>query len=303
MNSRGVTATTDENGNYSLANLPAGATNVSGSATGFTSGSVAVTVVAGSTVTAPVMTLTSNSGTVTGTVKNSSGAGIAGASVGYGGGTASTDATGTYTLNGVPYGTVQLVASASGFQSVTQNVTITGGATAIANFTLASAPAGGIVTGKVTNASTGAILAGATVSWSGGTTASNASGVYTLTNVTAGNQSITGVANGYLPRTIPAAITAGGTTTLNIPLATAGHITVKVTNSTNAAVPAASVTIKGGAVPTTVTGATSTAGTFVTGWIPVGSYTITVAKTGHTTKSKTATVSTGATTTVTFTAF
>jgi hypothetical protein len=98
-------------------------------------------------------------------------------------------------------------------------------------------------------------------------------------------------------------VTAGATATLNIPIATAGKITVKVLNSTNAAVPSATVTIKGGVVATTVTGSTSTAGTFTTNWIPVGSYTITVAKTGHTTKSKTATVSSGVTTTVTFTAF
>ncbi len=122
-----------------------------------------------------------------GIVKNSAGAAIAGASVGYGGGTATTDAYGNYTLTGVPVGTVQLVASASGFQSVNQNVAVTGGKTTAANFTLAAAVSNGMVTGKITNVSNGAILTGATVSWSGGSTTSNASGIYTLTNVTGWN--------------------------------------------------------------------------------------------------------------------
>jgi hypothetical protein len=76
-----------------------------------------------------------------------------------------------------------------------------------------------------------------------------------------------------------------------------------VLSSTNTAVAGATVTIKGGVIGTTVTGTTNTSGIFTTNWIPVGSYTITVAKTGHTTKSKTATVSAGVTTSVTFTAF
>ena len=303
VSSDGVTVSTSSTGAYTLANLPAGSATITASATGFANGSQTVTVVAGSTVTAPAITLGSSAGSVSGTVKSSTGAAIAGASVGFGGGSTTTSSTGAYSLTGVPAGTIQLVASASGFQSVTQNVTITGGANSTANFTLTAASGGGTVTGKVTNASSGAAVSGATVSWSGGSTTSSSTGVYTLTNVTAGTQKITASKTGYLPRTLSVGITAGATASLNIPIATAGKISVKVLNSTNAAVPSATVTIKGGIIATTVTGTTSTAGTFTTNWIPVGSYTITVAKTGHTTKSKTATVSSGVTTTVTFTAF
>jgi hypothetical protein len=63
------------------------------------------------------------------------------------------------------------------------------------------------------------------------------------------------------------------------------------------------VTIKGGVIATTVTGTTATTGLFTTNWIPVGTYTVTISKTGHTTQSKTATVSAGVTTTITFTGF
>lgn len=303
ITAQGISTTTDTSGNYTLANLPAGTTTITASATGFANATASVTVTAGTTVTAPTITLGSNSGSVSGTVKSSTGAAIAGASVGYGGGSTTTSSTGTYSLTGVPAGTIQLVASASGFQSSTQNVTITGGANTTANFTLTAASGGGTVTGKITNASSGAAVAGATVSWSGGSTTSNTSGVYTLTNVTAGTIKVTAGKTGYLSRTLSVGVTSGTTSTLNIPIATAGKISAKVLNSSSVAVSGATVTIKGGVIATTVTGLTGSTGIFTTNWIPVGTYTVTVSETGHTTQSKTATVSSGVTTTVTFTSF
>lgn len=299
----GLNTTTAADGSYALNNLPAGQTTITASLTGFQSGSTTVTVVAAATTAAPTITLVSSSGTITGTVKSASGAAIAGASVGYGGGTATTDAAGSYTLTGVPVGTVQLVASASGFQSVTQGVTVNGGATTTANFTLTAAPTSGTVTGKITNVSNGALLAGATVSWSGGSTTSNTSGIYTLANVTAGSRNITASKTGYLSRTLAVSVAGGATSTLNIPLATAGKISAKVVTSTGAVVSGATVTIKGGAIATTVSGLTGSTGIFTTNWIPVGTYTVTVAKTGHTTQTKTTSVSSGVTTSLTFSSF
>jgi hypothetical protein len=299
----GLTTSTAADGSYALNNLPAGQTTINASLTGFQSGSTTLTVVAATTTAAPAITLVSGSGSITGSVKTTAGAAIAGASVGYGGGTAITDANGNYTLTGVPVGTVQLVASASGFQSVTQSVTVSGGATSTANFTLAAGAATGTVTGKITNASSGAIVTGATVSWSGGSTTSNTSGIYTLTNVTAGTQNITGVKTGYLSRTLAVGVTGGATSTLNIPIATAGKISVKVVTSSGAAVSGATITIKGGVIATTVSGSSSSTGLFTTNWIPVGTYTVTVAKSGFTTQSKTTSVSSGVTTSLTFTGF
>lgn len=304
VSAQGLSVSSDAAGNYTLGNLPAGAATITASATGFATGTAAVNVAAGTTTTAPAITLGSSSGTVTGTVKSSAGAAIAGASVSFGGGSATTNSTGGYTITGVPAGTIQLVASATGFQSVTQNVTVNGGATATANFTLAASTTGtGTITGKVTNVSTGAALSGATVKWSGGSTTTTTTGVYTLSNVTAGTVSVTVSHTGYLARTLNATVNGGATTTLNIPLATSGKISVKVTGTTGAAVAGATVTIKGGVIATAVTGTTSTTGVFTTNFIPIGSYTITVAKTGHTTKSKTATVTSGVTTSVSFTSF
>jgi galactose oxidase-like protein/carboxypeptidase family protein len=300
----GVTVSTDASGNYNLANLPAGTATITASAGGFGNGTATVTVAAGTTTTAPAITLTSSSGSITGTVKSSTGAAIAGASVGFGGGSTTTSSTGTYMLSGVPAGTVQLVASATGFQSVMQNVTVTGGATSTANFTLTAATTGtGTVTGKVTNISTGAALSGATVSWSGGSTTTSSTGVYTLKGVTAGTIGITAHTTGFLARTLNVTVSSGATSTLNIPLATAGKISVKVTAPGGAVVTGATVTIKGGVIATTVTGTTSSTGVFITAFIPIGNYTVTAAKTGHTTQSKSASVTSGVTTSLSFTNF
>jgi len=303
VSAAGLTTSTAADGSYALNNLPAGQTTIIASLTGFQAGSTSVTVVAATTTAAPAITLVSSSGSIAGSVKTTAGAAIAGASVGYGGGTATTDANGNYTLTGVPVGTVQLVASASGFQSVTQSVTVNGGATSTANFTLAAGAASGTVTGKITNASSGAIVASATVSWSGGSTTSDASGIYTLTNVTAGTQNITAVKTGYLAHTLAVAVTGGATSTLNLPIATGGKISVKVVTSGGAVVSGATVTIKGGAISTTVSGSSSSTGLFTTNWIPIGTYTVTVTKSGFTTQSKTTSVSTGVTTSLTFTGF
>jgi hypothetical protein len=299
----GLSTTTAADGTYALNSPPAGATTITASLTGFQNGSASVTVVAGATTAAPTITLASGSGSITGTVKSAAGAAISGTSVGFGGGTTTTNASGAYTLTGVPAGTVQLVASASGFQSVTQSVTVTGGATTTANFTLNPATGGGTVTGKITNASSGAVVSGATVSWSGGSTTTNTSGIYTLSNVTAGTENITASNTGYLPRTLGVSVTSGGTATLDIPIAVAGKITAKVVTSTGAVVSATTITINGGVIATAVIGTTDTSGLFTTNWIPVGTYTVTAAKTGHTTQSKSASVTSGVTTTVTFSSF
>ena len=303
VSAAGLSTTSAADGSYAFNNLPAGQTTIAASLTGFQSGSASVTVVAATTTAAPAITLVSGSGSIAGSVKNTSGGAIVGASVGFGGGTATTDANGNYTLTGVPVGTVQLVASASGFQSSTQSVTVTGGNTSTANFTLAAGATTGTVTGKITNASSGAVVAAATVSWSGGSTTTNTSGIYTLTNVAAGTQNITAVKTGYLTRTLAVGVTGGATSTLNIPIATAGKISVKVVTSGGAVVSGATVTIKGGVIATTVSGSSSSTGLFTTNWIPIGTYTVTVAKSGFATQTKTTTVSSGVTTSLTFTGF
>jgi hypothetical protein len=84
-------------------------------------------------------------------------------------------------------------------------------------------------------------------------------------------------------------------------LSTAGKISGSVKNSSGGAISGAVVTITGGNIATTVSLTTSSSGTYATTWIPIGSYKVTVAKSGYTTQSKSTTVVSGATASVSFT--
>jgi hypothetical protein len=301
----GGNTTTDSNGNYSLSSVPPGTIQLTASAAGFQSSTQTVNIQSGANTTANfTLAVAPSTGTVTGTITNAStGAVISGATVSWSGGSTMSNSSGVYTLTGVTAGTVQLTASAAGFQSSTQTVNVQSGASTTANFALAVAASPGTVTGQVTNISTGGVISGATVSWSGGSTTSNSSGVYTLTGVTAGNQTITATHSGYLTRSNTAGVANGGAVTDNFQLATAGKLTIKVKGTTGAAVSGAAVTVTGGVIATTVSGTTDSTGTWNSPWIAIGSYTITISKTGHTTQSKNVTASTGVTSTVTFTSF
>jgi hypothetical protein len=65
----------------------------------------------------------------------------------------------------------------------------------------------------------------------------------------------------------------------------------------------ATINFKGGAVSTNKTVTSSSTGSYSSSWIPIGSYTVTVSKTGHTTQTRTAAITTGATTTLSITSF
>lgn len=302
----GASTTTNSTGAYTLYGVPSGSVQVTASLSGYISSSQTVTVVANASLTANFTLNPAPTGTIMGRVTSASGTPVSGASVVYGGGPTTTDCGGYYSFTNVPAGTVAVEVTANGFQSAQQNVTVPSGSGVIASFTLtASVPTTttGTVSGVVTRVGTTQALAGATVTSSGGSTTTNTSGAYTLTNVPAGTASITASMTGYLARTQTVTVNSGATSTLNIQLSTAGKISGKITSASGAAVANANITITGGGIPTTVALKSSSTGTYLTGWIPVGSYSVTASLTGHTTQKKTVTVTTGVTATVNFTSF
>jgi hypothetical protein len=217
----------------------------------------------------------------------------------YGAETTTTDATGTYLFDNVLVGTVMVTANLAGYNEATQNVTVAQDATSTANFQLA--PAVGTVKGRVTSINSGAALASATVQYSGGSTLTDTNGNYTFTSVAPGSKSFTASKSGYLSRSSTVAVTAGVATTLNFQLSTSGKIAGKVVTSTGAIISGATVKLSGGVIATSVTLTTNSTGNYLSGWIPVGSYTVTVSKSGFTTTNKSTSVSAGVTSTVNFT--
>lgn len=161
----------------------------------------------------------------------------------------------------------------------------------------------GIISGKVTNVSTSTAVSGATVSLTGRSATTDSSGNYSLSSLAPGSYTVTVSKSGWLSMSKTASVTAGATTTLNFTIATAGKIAGTVKNSSGAAVSEATVTFKGGAIPNTTSVTSSSTGAYSSNWIPVGAYSVIVSMSGHTTQTKSVTVSTGATATVNFTNF
>ena len=305
--SNGGSTTTDSAGNYTVGNVPAGSQQVTASRTGYLSRTVSATVNAGATTTTNIAIATA--GKIAGTVKTSSGTAISGANVQITGGSVSTtvnltsSSTGTFTSDWIPVGNYTVTVSKSGYQTQAKTTTVTAGVTSNLAFTMtASTTTTGTIAGKVTNASNGAAIAGATVSVPNLAAATtDTSGNYSLHNVPTGSQTVTATKSGWGSRSVTVTVNSGATTTANIQLSTSGKITGTVKNGSGTAIGGATVKISGGVIATTVTLTTSSTGTYTSPWIPVGNYTVTVSKTGLTTQQKPATVNTGATTTVNFT--
>jgi hypothetical protein len=194
--------------------------------------------------------LGTGSGQVQGAVTDSTNVALAGATVHFVGSastsafdeTVTTDATGKYATGSIPGGTYQVTASASGYGSSTVTASLGSGATVTQNFALNASPtpntsgggtgggtsvggsSGGststsAITGQIVKDDTAMGLAGATVTYSGGSTTTNSSGSYTLSNVPAGAAITVTVAEaGYASASQTATPAAGATTTLNFAL-------------------------------------------------------------------------------------
>lgn len=159
----------------------------------------------------------------------------------------------------------------------------------------------GTISGRVTNISTNKPLSGASVSYSGGATTTNSNGDYWFLNVAPGSYSVTASRSGFSTRTFTANVTANNTATLNFPLATKGVLAGRVTNTSGAPIGGATVTVSGGVIANTTMVKTNSAGDYRTPWIVIGNYSVTVSATNFASRTNSAAVSTGVTTTLNFT--
>src|SRR6266480_950716 len=112
--------------------------------------------------------LTRPDGAITGTVTSAAtGSPISGATVSYSGGSTTTNGSGQYTLSNVAPGAYNVTASAAGYSSQSQSVTVGSGQTATANFALRLAPffSDGFESGTLSNwtSSAGLTVQAATV--------------------------------------------------------------------------------------------------------------------------------------------
>ncbi len=145
---------------------------------------------------------------------------VAGASVTWSGGSATTDTSGYYTLANVPPGLHSVAVTASGQPSAGTNVSVTSGGTAVQNFTLGTATVGAIA-GTVTDSSTHAPIAGVSVTCScaGVPTTTDGNGDYAFQNLAPSTAySLQFSDADYTTQNASVAVSAGRTTTQNVAL-------------------------------------------------------------------------------------
>ncbi|WP_193767561.1 carboxypeptidase regulatory-like domain-containing protein [Halorientalis pallida] len=174
----GVTTTTATDGSYSLSIAP-GTYDVTASATDFLSATQSATVTENN-VTDVDFTLEAEppgNGTIAGTVTDTNGNALAGATVTVNGQSTTTASDGSYSLTVAP-SDYTVEANADGYQSATQQATVTEGDTTTVDFSLT--PEDGTISGVVQDTN-GNNLVDATVTANGQSTTTASDGSYSLT--------------------------------------------------------------------------------------------------------------------------
>lgn len=134
------------------------------------------------------------------------------------GGSTLADANGNFNF-AVIAGSYTLTASATGYSSASQAVTVNGGQNLAVTIKLTSVTATGGIKGFVTSSSTAAAIVGAVVTLSNGlATVTDITGAYSFPAVLYGNYTATATATGYVAQSQPLSVKPGHTTTLNFSL-------------------------------------------------------------------------------------
>jgi uncharacterized membrane protein len=214
------TALTDALGSYTIGNVTPGTYQVTASKLGYQSSSWTVGVLQGAIAVANFsLSQIILPGSITGSITNAKdGSPIVGAAVSDGTGTATTDATGKYTIADVPPGTYQIVASKEGYETSSSTVSVLQGTTAVANFSLSQIILPGRITGSVTNAKNGSPIVGAAVTDGTRTATTDATGKYTIANVPPGTYHVTASKEGSVSVTSAVTVVSGGTVMINFSL-------------------------------------------------------------------------------------
>jgi hypothetical protein len=144
-------------------------------------------------------------------------------------------------------------------------------------------------------------IASVSISYAGVSTTTDTNGNFTLKVPVSRKYSsatLTAQRNGWGKVQPSVTAQAGATNNLVIFMSTSGRIVGRVTNASGAGVAGASVKLTGGKLVTSKTISTDSAGSYASGWIPVGSYAVSVSASGFASKSSSTTVSTGLISTV-----
>ena len=289
-----LTASTDNNGRYTIANVPIGSNSISVSVTGYNTAVQAVTVNAGQNTVNISLTpvpVTSNGGTIVGIITDSATrVGIQGIT-----GTISTDPArgfttgvgGIFNISGIPAGTYTISAVGANYNQGTTNVSVISGQPSTVTFSLTpvTVTSTGSISGMVTDSATNSPISGATVSIVGTSlsASTDSTGGYAILQVPVGTHNLAITSSGYTGGSGSVTVTADTTSTMNFsltPVSMPGEtnrvIGVVLDSSTGNMVSGATLTLSNNLTVTT-----QSSGAFQFSNVPVGSYALTVNAQGY----------------------
>jgi len=196
----GDSATTDSSGFYEITSVESGEKTVTASASGYSTVSKSVDVPPQGDVVTVDYQLSSDTGTIEGTVTDTNGDAVGGATVTVEstGQSATTASDGSYSIADVPEGDQNVTANADGFKPRIESVTVQADNTVTQDYTLEQRT----VSGTVTDADTGDAIDGATVTLEDSdgnveSTTTGSDGGYAFTGVAADEYTVTADADGY----------------------------------------------------------------------------------------------------------
>jgi hypothetical protein len=137
----GGATTTAADGSYTLSNVVPGSYNVTASAPNYKNSTKSTTVNPGQTTTQN-FNLSPQTGGIKGTITNTSGVVLQGATISVSGGiipttkSTTTDKHGNYSFSGLPFGTYTVTASKTGYTTQQTSTKVSSNTTSTVNFTL-----------------------------------------------------------------------------------------------------------------------------------------------------------------------
>jgi hypothetical protein len=246
-------------------------------------------------------------GYISGRVRTTNCGNLKGALVSSGTYSTTTNSTGVYALHMPATQGASVKVSLAGYTSQTAKVNVPPGFSTQQEFFLASGTStqppssGGLVAGKITSAIDGRALGNARVTAGGQTVYTDSTGSYSIANLAAGTYTVIATLSGWLTNATTVSVVSGTPASANLKLATAGHILGTLKSSSGSIISGATITMSGGVLANTTKVVSSSTGNYSSTWIPVGTYTVTVSKSGYSSRSGTANVTAGGNFTLNFT--
>jgi len=221
-----ASALTDATGAYALTQLEAGAATIQVTKSGYRTVTASVDFVAGQhysfsptlypTGTTPPTTATLRGRIVDAATQQP----LAGASITRGTTTITTASDGRFELTGLPAGAFAVAISANGYLDVTASGSLAVGVNDIGTIGLNAVPATSTLSGFVSDAGTGAAIAGAAIVVEGqsGNAVTGSDGRYTLAGVSGNHVTLLVTASGYLSGRFDVTLPQPGNVTLDLQL-------------------------------------------------------------------------------------